>query len=239
MSQIQIGSLSDHHSNFHFWQDNNLITTLNTSTTKNIASMIFISYAMVITFVGAHFLRRRNLHRLAKAGEGQLIAITEMTSWLSLIGTLTYIQKTRKVPGGKWGFVMLLSGALVFGNQFVVNSWIVYELIKTDNHCTFQSGTITYINNGKNITPSTTFAATSTIYSAQLNACSCGGPVGIYNKVPYNNSDFCPYDSEVLGSWTCTTGPNITISYEKYVNLSPVTDHKLQNISHNSFGIET
>jgi hypothetical protein len=171
---------------------------------------------MVVTFVGAQFLRRRNLHRLAKAGEeGQLIAITEMTSWLSLIGTLTYIQKTGKVPGGKWGFVMLFSGAFVFGNQFVVNSWIVNELIHTDNHCTFQSGTITYINNGNNITPSTTFAATSTIYYAQLNAYKCGGPVGIYNKVPYNSSDFCPNDSEVLGSWTCMTEPNTTISYEK------------------------
>jgi hypothetical protein len=94
---------------------------------------------------------------------------------------------------------------------------IVTARIFTKDVCTFSSGVVTYINNGKPIVPVATFAAASTISNAQINVDENGGAWGIWNKFDSRSVDFYPDQDEVLGYWNCTQFPSTTISSDMYV----------------------
>ena len=135
-----------------------------------------------------------------------------MTSWLSFGGTFKYMLKTHKLPGGRWGFLMIVAGAFSLAHQFFVNSLIVDADIYTSDRCTFSSGVITTMFSNETFRPVATFSAASTIFNAQVNVMNNGGAFGIWRHFDADSTHFCPYESEVLGRWLCTEYPGTTIN---------------------------
>jgi hypothetical protein len=205
---------------FTFMEGQYVYTTFNTSVMKNIFSIIFTALGLCIAMIGSHFLKRRNLHKLTSPRhEDRIVAITEMTSWLSFGGTFKYILKTHKLPGGRWGFLMIVAGAFSLAHQFFVNSLVVNADIYTSDRCTFSSGVITTMFSNETFRPVATFSAASTIFNAQVNVMNNGGAFGIWRHFDADSTHFCPYESEVLGRWLCTEYPGTTINSDVYVKF--------------------
>lgn len=202
---------------------------------KNIFSIIFTVFGLSIAMIGSHFLKRRNLHRLTSVRhEDRIVAITEMTSWLSFGGTFKYTLKTRKLPGGRWGFLMIIAGAFALAHQFFVNSLVLDAYINTSDRCTFSSGVITTMFSNVTFRPVTYFSAASTIFNAQVNVMNNGGAFGIWKKFDADSTHFRPYEDEVLGRWLCTEYPGTTINSDVYVKFLLVQYYGLETPSHDS-----
>jgi hypothetical protein len=86
------------------WQDGNLFTSLNTASTRNILTTVFVVLNFAVGFVGAFFLIRRNRHVLNSTQKSdRAVPINYLTSWLPLSGILTYTWNTYQLPGGYYG----------------------------------------------------------------------------------------------------------------------------------------
>jgi hypothetical protein len=216
-----------------FFQGLTFYSTLNTSAVKNIFSAIYTVLGVAIAMIGSLFLKKRNLHKLISAREeDRIVAITEMTSWLSLSSSIKYIVKTRKLPGGIWGFIMIIAGAFALAHQFFVNSLIVNTSIYARDICTFSSGVITTKMSNQTAIPVAYFAAASTIYYAQVSVDLNNGAWGIWEKFDSVSDSFYPYDSEVLGRWGCTTNASMRITSDMYVKFLLLHSSSLQTPSH-------
>jgi hypothetical protein len=57
---------------------------------------------------------------------------------------------------------------------------------------------------GNEVISTSTFSASTTVYNAQYIAASSACALGIWDKVEQNTTNFCPYESDVLGRWQCS-----------------------------------
>jgi hypothetical protein len=204
---------------YHYIHDGNLYTTLDTATTRNILTTVFVILNLSIEIVGAFFLKSRNLHKLSTKREtDRKVPINHLTSWISLTGTLTYTWNTFQLSGGKYGLLMLLTGMFALAHQYFVNSFILPVSLQTT--CIFEFGVVTtHLPEGDNsIFPSSTFSAANTVYNAQYQVWANGGVMGIYQKVNYTSVTFTPTLEDVLGGWNCSYKPNTTIAWTDWVD---------------------
>jgi len=219
---------------YHYFYDGTLYTTLDTSTTRNILTTVFVILNLTIEVVGAFFLKSRNLHRLSKKREtDRKVPINHLTSWISLTSTITYTWNTFQLPGGKYGLLMFLTGIFALAHQYFVNSFILPTSLQSS--CTFEFGIVTtYLPEG-GVIPSSTFSAANTIYNAQYQVWVNGGEMGIYQKVNYTSVTFTPTLEDVLGGWNCSYEPDTTIAWTDWVDQASFYAFLQQN----SFLFET
>jgi hypothetical protein len=197
-----------------------IYTTLDTATTRNILTTVFVLLNLSIEFVGAFFLKMRNLRRLNRESDSgkNTVPINHLTSWLSLPGTLKYFWDTFKPPGGLYGLAMILAGVFALAHQYFVNSFILPELMQSN--CTFEYGIVTtYLPRGQPVVPASDFSSATTIYNAQLAVDFNGGYFGIYDKVNYTSTTFSPTVEDALGFWSCSYEANSTIYSTDWVDF--------------------
>src|SRR5271170_1926857 len=109
---ITLSGIASYYENWatysYFWQDGNLFTSLDTASTRNILTTVFVVLNFAVGFVGAFYLKRRNQHKLNGTQKSdRKVPINYLTSWLSLSGILTYTWNTYQLPGGHYGLLML------------------------------------------------------------------------------------------------------------------------------------
>jgi hypothetical protein len=204
---------------YHYMVGGTIYTSLDTATTRNILTTIFVLLNLSIEFVGAFFLKMHNLRRLDKDSGKNTVPINHLTSWLSLPGTLRYFWDTFKFPGGIYGLAMLLAGVFALAHQYFVNSFILPELMQTT--CDFNFGIVTtYLTPGEPLVPVSQWSAATTVYNAQLAVWYNGGSFGIYDKVNFTSVTFAPTANDTLGYWNCTYETNSTIYSTDWADLA-------------------
>lgn len=78
---------------------------------------IFLVLNFAISYLGSHLLRHRVQHHLTiqrddPKDKAPSVPINHLVPWLSIGDFATYIWYIRKIPGGRWGILML--GTAVF-----------------------------------------------------------------------------------------------------------------------------
>lgn len=57
---------------------------------------------------------------------------------------------------------------------------------------------------GKSVISISTLSASTTVYNAQATAADRYCALGIWDKIEQNTTNFCPFESDVLGRWQCS-----------------------------------
>ena len=129
---------------------------------------------------------------------------------------------------------MLIIGAFNLGHGYFVNSFINLTYVTTPSWCQFTKGAITQAANGGGL-PLSTFACATTIYNAQVAVDANNCAQGVWKKVNYNSTFFCPYSDEMLGYWNCTTQAVIPLDMTRFSNVSNANqfDTTVNNILRN------
>ena len=177
-----------------------LYTDWDTSVLRNLLTTIFIILGHLILWLGSFHLKKLNQRRLLR---GARVPVSHLTSWLSLSDAASYILHTFRFPGGYFGWLMLITGALSLAHQYFVNSFIKQSNIQST--CTFVSGIQDIIpyNNPDEFIPSSTLSCATTIFNAQLSSYYNNGTNGIWRLVPSDSFYFSPNQGDLLGQWNC------------------------------------
>lgn len=194
---------------FHYSVGSTLYTDWDTSVLRNILTTIFIVLGHLILWLGSFHLRKHNQHRLMS---GARVPISHLTAWLSLNDAASYFLHTFRLPGGSFGWLMLITGAISLAHQYFVNSFIQQGNIQYT--CNFDYGIVNIISydNSDRFVPSSTLSAATTIFNAQLSSYYNNGTDGIWRLVPFYAYYFSPTQIDLLGKWNCNFAGNTTIT---------------------------
>jgi hypothetical protein len=194
---------------FHYWVGSTLYTDWNTAVLRNILTTIFIVLGHLILWLGSHYLKKHNQRRLLR---GIRVPVSHLTSWLSLSDAASYFLHTFRLPGGSFGWLMLITGVFSLAHQYFVNSFIQQSDIQYT--CNFDSGIVDVLpyNNPDGFTPSSTLSAATTIFNAQVSSYYNNGTNGIWRLIPYYAWYFSPTQNDLLGQWNCNPTGSITIT---------------------------
>ena len=187
--------------------DLNLNTTiLNSGTTRNIGTLGFFILTGLIGFVGSYSLKVRNQQRLLREENGE-VSLNRLSPWLSESDTLTYIYKTRRLPGGRYGLLMLFTGAFSLASHLFVGRFVFSAQLP--GRCVFHDGLIVPSSPNSSVgvepiyRPAYAWPATDVAQFAQRTSYFNNGPLGIYRYVPEFDAYFSATKDDVLGSWNC------------------------------------
>jgi hypothetical protein len=125
---------------------------------------------------------------------------------------------------------MIASGAFGLSGRYLVNSFIEAELIGLN--CTFVNGIVTTQRNANiegDFSPSAAWSPTALVRRAQQAASENNGTVGVcsdgvYSKVHYNVTTFCPSEQDVIGNWICTAELSSIITPQNRINDTTVAN---------------
>lgn len=165
---------------------------------------------VLVTLAGTLAIKRFNQRQVVK-DKHTLIPLHKISSWLSPTQVATYAFKARRVPGGRWGFLMLLAGIYSLLADYSVNVFVTQ--VDYAGICSFNQGVI--MSNQNYLTPEISWAASqyslnsqNTSYANRMALASQGqsqlpdGMGGIYAKAT-NNQSFYALDHDILGGWQC------------------------------------
>lgn len=189
-------------------------TTSDTASVRNVFTTIAVVLNLCITLIGGYFLKRSNqrtLLRKSKDGHYRTVPVTHLASWQSLGGIASYIWQLRRLPGGRYGMLMIWTGIFSLAHQYFINSFILSETMS--GPCTFNQGIVTTNYNGSDLVPAATWPVSVLVYDAFLAAEANGGVMGIWNVIDAANyANFKPRQSDLLGNWNCTQKADSSIS---------------------------
>ena len=181
-------------------------TTLNSGTTRNIGTLGFFILTGLIGFVGSYSLKVRNQQRLLREENGE-VSLNRLSPWLSESETLTYICKTRRLPGGRYGLLMLFTGAFSLASHLFVGRYVYSAQLP--GRCVFHDGLIVPSSSNSSLEvepiyhPAYAWPATDVAQFAQQTSYYNKGPLGVYRYVPEFDAYFSATNDDVLGSWNC------------------------------------
>lgn len=104
------------------WNGFSAITSLNSSDVRNIATTIFWVLTTLITVTGTLLLSHRNQYKLLRRKD--FIPLNHLSPWMSDLNAFIYCWKTKRLPGGRYGILMLLTSAFALGSHFIVGRYI-------------------------------------------------------------------------------------------------------------------
>jgi hypothetical protein len=224
--------------------DGTVFLKLDPSTARNIFTTSFLILNVLIAIVGEYFLKRRNQRRLIlRSGiQAKRVPFALLTPWLSLTSCATYLWKTRRLPGGLLGLLMLASGIFGLVQHYMVNSFILPLPLPT--WCEFETGIIT-TSNSKEIQPTPAWPASLLVFQAHSAVSYTKGQIGIYDKINSNTINFQPTTLDILGTWNCTQVKDSTIqpadwanttSLQSYLNAQNFLDPSTESVA-GAFGV--
>lgn len=201
-----------------------LYSKIDPSTTRNIFTTAFLVLNVLIAVVGEYFLKRRNQKRLILRDgvQAKKVPFPLLTPWLSLTSLATYFWKTRTLPGGLLGLLMMATGIFGLVQHYMVNSFILPVLLPT--WCDFQAGIVT-TSNTHEVAPSPAWPAALLVFQAHTAIAINKGEIGVYDKINLNITSFQPTAQDVLGSWTCTQLADSTIEPADWANNTALNSY--------------
>ena len=183
-------------------------TPVNSKDIRNIFTVTFIVLQWLVGFSGAALLKRRNQASLLKENP-KAVPLSHLSSWLSDVETLKYLWQTRRLPGGRYGLLMLLTGAFALTSHIFVGRYI--NTISIPGRCDFNSGVVVQPPFTNPNVPQSQWPAANVAFDAYLNSnYSNGGLGGVYYR-SNTDTNFTAAESDVIGGWVCSAnGPNQT-----------------------------
>lgn len=212
-----------------FSNGSTIYTRIDPSTARNIFTTAFLILNILIALVGEHFLKRRNQRRLIlrNGRQTKTVPFTLLTPWLSLPSLASYFWKTRTVPGGFIGLLMVASGVFSLVQHYMVNSFILPDMMPS--WCEFQAGIVTKANDLE-VTPSPSWPAALLVFQSHNAIATNGGQIGVYEKINLNITSFRPTTTDVLGSWTCNSLADSAIQPSDWINTTTLQTYlEIQN----------
>ena len=184
----------------YYWDSYNLVTTAESRNVRTVVTAIFWITTTLITLIGTFFLKRRNQRKLLR-GREKTVPLHHLSSWLSDVNALTYFVNTRRLPGGLYGILMLLTGLIALLGHFFVSRYIF--TLQLTSRCRFSSGIRVpnaTIDLSKIAVPD--WPAANLAQAAQLISSTNGGTVGIYSNAA-SDTNFTATVEDTLSAWNC------------------------------------
>ena len=181
-------------------------TDINSRVVRPVFTIAFFLLTWLIGLFAAFFLSWRNQSKLL-SGRSKPIPLNHLSSWLSEPDALWYLFYTRRLPGGRYGLLMISTGLFTLVSHVFVGLYITSTL--TADRCTFVQGLIL---DGLNVTtlPQSQWPAADMAINAQIYSNRNGGLTGIYDKVntdaaAFADPQFAARPQDVTGNWKCTS----------------------------------
>ncbi|MCJ1251779.1 hypothetical protein MMC30_009017 [Trapelia coarctata] len=182
------------------WNGYYYFTTYKSADVRNVATAIFWILTTLITLTGTLLLNRRNRYMLLRGKD--FIPINHLSTWMSQWNAVTYWWQTKRLPGGRYGILMLFTGALALLGQFLIGRYII--TVQQPGYCNFTSGVVVPPTSpGFNpIVPPAQWPAAAIAWNAQQTSILNGGLQGIY-KIASLDTNFSATELDSYGSWYC------------------------------------
>ena len=210
-----------------------IITSIDSTTLRNLFTIVFIILQTLIPFIGALALKRLNQRR-ALAQDDQ-VPFTVISSWLSVPSALIYLLKTRRLPGRYWGLIMLLIGLFSYATHFLVNGIAYVYMAGT---CSFEQGIVVdTLQQGELFNSSfppafwtvSTWSISSQRVSFDNRETMHLKPVIGISKKANNDTEFYATDDELLGGWDCNPTDASESDRTIYNNLNNMSSQVINN----------
>ncbi|MCJ1224814.1 hypothetical protein MMC12_001459 [Toensbergia leucococca] len=174
---------------------------IDTANLRTILTVYFVAFSNLISFVGGKCLIKANIRRATSL---RRVPIYRTTSWLSAMSIGEYVFKTRCLPGGSMGLLMLLSTIIAPLSHLLVSKFVT--TVYKPGQCSFGSGLViaqdaSFFSDHRS-TPTSAWLPARWAADAQSTSIRNGGLGGIYWKA--NEDPFFAADSDdVAGQWNC------------------------------------
>ena len=181
-------------------------TDVNSRVVRPVFTIAFFLLTWLIGFIAAFFLSWRNQSKLLH-GRKKAIPLNHLSSWLSEPDALWYLWYTRRLPGGRYGLLMVSTGLFTLLSHIFVGLYITSTA--TADRCTFIQGIVLETWNVSTL-PASQWPAADMAVNAQIYSVRNGGLTGIYEKVNADSASladpqFAARSEDVIGGWTCTS----------------------------------
>lgn len=210
-----------------------MISELDSSFLRGLLRVYFILAFIILGLIGSQCCKSS-----VKLGllHGQSIRLNKMTGWISGPSLIKAIWQLRRLPGGVFfGLLMITASIMTLVADFATSTLVYRKIIflsasqkLTDpcaietnvyDRCNFDMGLV--IDHTKEwwIVPPPNSAAAVVASTAQRISILNGGYIGIYNKAGFS-LDFSAEERDLMGWWTCTEeiGKDVT-----YASFNPAT----------------
>ena len=183
-----------------FFEGGTLYTTVVSKNVRTAFTLAFSVLAALIGLIGALYIRRRN-QRLLLRNEFRTIPLNHLSSWMTVTELLRYFYKTRKLPAGGYGLLMLAVGAFELTSHVFVSQYINTSSRQTS--CIFDRG-IRDVGITLPLVPQSSLAPATIALNTQIYNILNGGNLGIYNPA-VNTETFSVSQSSpnFVGTWVC------------------------------------
>ncbi|KAI9670302.1 MAG: hypothetical protein M1831_006516 [Alyxoria varia] len=210
-----------------------LLVKLNAGHTRVIFTTILRTLFILIPFAGSFAIKSIHRNRAA-ARDDFRVPLSKLMPWTSTGGAIQYLKKTRKLPGGFWGILVLILGAYALVADLMVNQYIDKTFYA--GWCEFEHGVVLKppqkpLRRGElDDFPNPAFAAATTAVSSQLSSASNRLSLGLTNtsgiswKVPRNDDRFFTSNNEFLGGWSCNINKDLEqkdITFPNSISTTP------------------
>lgn len=153
---------------------------------------VFVVFAIVDNQCVAYSAKLQILKRKS-------VNVTRMSSWLGSLDPVKFLFRTRRLPAGWLGGLMIICAALSFVSDIAVSTLV--RSVQISARCPFTTGLIAPTSQplGKIPVNGSPYIVAS---NAQLTSIANGGPIGIYWKIN-EDRDFQAQLQDIAGGWVC------------------------------------
>lgn len=182
------------------WNGYYYLTRFNSADVRNVATAIFWVLTTLITLTGTLLLNRRNRYMLLRGKD--FIPLNHLSTWMSDWNAITYWWQTKRLPGGRYGILMLLTSAFALVGHFIIGRYII--TVQEPGLCTFTKGIVVPSTSPGYLAdvPPPNWPAAALAWSAQQTSILNGGLQGIYRKAS-SDTNFSATEYDSYGSWSC------------------------------------
>ena len=187
------------------------ITTLGSATVRNSITALFVALNFLLAVAGGEFVKCKARRKVAR---GRPVAVHDLTSWLALSDLAKYSWSLRTLPGGWLGCLMIITGFISIGHQFLTNTLVTPSLVPA--RCILDYGAILSDTGGAtSYAPAAETEFAIQVYQSQLAMLKNGGTPGVYNRLfPDDEVQmFRPDPSDIIGAWNCANIRNDTVPW--------------------------
>ncbi|MCJ1310559.1 hypothetical protein MMC25_004224 [Agyrium rufum] len=182
------------------WSEGNFYSDQNAKNVRTLFTVSFWFISTGISFIGAKFLKRRSQYLLLRSKQNN-IPLRYLSPWLTDAEAFKYYYRTRKLPGGIYGIVMLVSGVFTLTSHVLTSRYVSATTLP--GRCLFTRGlNLTTPIERDLYSPPATWPSFYLALDAQSTAVKNGGQAGIYG-LSAADTNFTASSEDVLASWTC------------------------------------
>lgn len=177
----------------------------------------------VVAIVGSFVIKRYNQRRVLK-DEQAVIPLHKISPWMSAVPIFLYSWRAGRMPGGRWGYVMLSFAAFGLLTEYFINIYITR--IDYPGNCGFDRGVVVQPIGGY-VSPPISWEVSQIALNSQNTShanrvqlategqITKGNPNGIFLRATTNQSFFAR-DDDVLGGWSCSPTPGLKGNMQFY-----------------------